>query len=1063
MNGIIHNCSHPNDNDASFRQSEAALFLAIFAYIEHLFGIIKPKKLFFMAIDGVAPRAKMNQQRSRRFRTAKEAKETREKALRRGEVLPEEAAFDSNAITPGTPFMARLTMQLKYFVAKKITEDATWRNVQVVLSGHEVPGEGEHKIMEYIRLAKAQPEYNPNVRHCMYGLDADLIMLGLVTHDPHFCLLREEVQFGPRKKAKGSLDSQNFFLLHLSLFREYLDLEFQDVRSSLPFEYSLERVIDDFILLNIFVGNDFLPHLPGLHINEGALNLLFHIYKRILPVAGGYINESGQMNVKRLALVIEELKKWEHENFEEEFVDLKAQLNSKRHKTSSQKSAQRAKAKGKTVLSTQQKKIFEQVRQLVLSQRQRSRAGSAAAGTPVPELVLPSTQTSQQADRAFLQELASELHLKLSLDDYDPETDATRTVLAPLPSLLDEDEDDDDEAKEGGDAIARAESEAAVDRILNRYASAKVEDSEAGAAQNGTADDLEEEYQAKVQQRIDTAKKTYYKGKMNIDWSDKKALHTLTYRYVEGLQWVLHYYYGGVASWGWFYDYHYSPQISDMDGIADMEFKYDLGKPFKPFAQLMGVLPSLSQHLVPEPFRELMTDPNSPLIDFYPLNFEADLNGKKADWEAVVKIPFIDEKRLLDQLAKRDPLLTADEQQRNAYGTSTKFTYDEQNESLFPSSLPGSFPDIVHSRAKLEEFHLPTLDGLHLVQGLCEGAKLGVHALAGFPTIKTLPHFAQLGFHGVNVFQQDARGESIVITIENTYEDAKPEDIAADMIGKRTFLNWPYLVEGLVVAVSNEHFRYEMQKVGNGKGAQKRVVSLPNSPEQQSTFRRKASRIEHHYSKRYAIIIGGVELLLHVRPLKGLLRLQDSSFIKEYETSPDKELDLAVQLAVPEVVQEDQRFVERAPVPIRFELPSGTKVFFLGKDLYGTPACVVGSTKDTLAVDLAVYQNQAKENAAIQTLVRSRVSDFYYPSHVVSKMVGLHPLALSKITSSMLLTWKDQKVNVGLNLKFEAKGQKVLGFSRKNISGWEFTDTAVALIQDYKVSAAASQGSRAYC
>ena len=66
-----------------------------------LFGKVKPKKLFFMAVDGVAPRAKMNQQRSRRFRTAKEAKEIRVKALRNGEKLPDEKAFDSNCITPG--------------------------------------------------------------------------------------------------------------------------------------------------------------------------------------------------------------------------------------------------------------------------------------------------------------------------------------------------------------------------------------------------------------------------------------------------------------------------------------------------------------------------------------------------------------------------------------------------------------------------------------------------------------------------------------------------------------------------------------------------------------------------------------------------------------------------------------------------------------------------------------------------------------------------------------------------------------------------------------------------
>jgi 5'-3' exoribonuclease 1 len=69
--------------------------------------------------------------------------------------------------------------------------------MQVVLSGHQAPGEGEHKIMERIRLSRAQPNYNPNLCHCLYGLDADLIMLGLLSHDLHFCLLHEEVQVRP--------------------------------------------------------------------------------------------------------------------------------------------------------------------------------------------------------------------------------------------------------------------------------------------------------------------------------------------------------------------------------------------------------------------------------------------------------------------------------------------------------------------------------------------------------------------------------------------------------------------------------------------------------------------------------------------------------------------------------------------------------------------------------------------------------------------------------------------------------------------------------------------------
>ena len=77
--------------------------------------------------------------------------------------------------------MVKLSEQLKYFCNKKVTEDKNWQGVQIILSGHEVPGEGEHKIMEYIRLAKSnQDTYDANIRHCMYGLDADLIMLGLL-------------------------------------------------------------------------------------------------------------------------------------------------------------------------------------------------------------------------------------------------------------------------------------------------------------------------------------------------------------------------------------------------------------------------------------------------------------------------------------------------------------------------------------------------------------------------------------------------------------------------------------------------------------------------------------------------------------------------------------------------------------------------------------------------------------------------------------------------------------------------------------------------------------------
>lgn len=85
---------------------------------------------------------------------------------------------------------------MKYFVKSRISTNPLWQDCTIIYSGHETPGEGEHKIMEYIRFIKSQPNYDLETRHCLYGLDADLIMLGLCTHERHFSLLREEVKFG---------------------------------------------------------------------------------------------------------------------------------------------------------------------------------------------------------------------------------------------------------------------------------------------------------------------------------------------------------------------------------------------------------------------------------------------------------------------------------------------------------------------------------------------------------------------------------------------------------------------------------------------------------------------------------------------------------------------------------------------------------------------------------------------------------------------------------------------------------------------------------------------------
>lgn len=142
MNGIIHPCTHPEDRPAPKNEDE--MMVAIFECIDRIFNIVRPRKLLYMAIDGVAPRAKMNQQRSRRFRASKETwekiqeiKRIRAELLLKGIVLPpekpKEEHFDSNCITPGTPFMARLSECLHYYIHERLNNSPGWKGIKVKL------------------------------------------------------------------------------------------------------------------------------------------------------------------------------------------------------------------------------------------------------------------------------------------------------------------------------------------------------------------------------------------------------------------------------------------------------------------------------------------------------------------------------------------------------------------------------------------------------------------------------------------------------------------------------------------------------------------------------------------------------------------------------------------------------------------------------------------------------------------------------------------------------------------------------------------------------------------
>ncbi|KAJ2204021.1 5'-3' exoribonuclease 2, partial [Coemansia sp. RSA 518] len=147
-------------------------------------------------------------------------------------------------------------------------------------------------------------------------------------------------------------------------------------------------------------------------------------------------------------------------------------------------------------------------------------------------------------------------------------------------------------------------------------------------------------------------KARYYGLKFNIAEGDKEKISEIVEHYVRGLCWVLKYYYQGCMSWSWYYPYHYAPLASDFCDLDMVNATLDLGAPLRPYEQLMGVLPARSRIHLPAEFGPLMTSPDSPIIDFYPVDFPLDLNGKKFLWQAVILLPFIDQTRLLDAVQK---------------------------------------------------------------------------------------------------------------------------------------------------------------------------------------------------------------------------------------------------------------------------------------------------------------------------------------------------------------------------------------------------------------------------
>ena len=240
----------------SMEKLEAKMSHNVILYLEKTINHLIPKKGIYIAIDGVAPVAKMKQQRLRRFKSISDNMLFDSIRRKHNKEIP--MYWNNSAITPGTEFMLNLTNK----IIEWMKEYSKTQKLEIIFSPSNIPGEGEHKLLEFIRN---NIKINKKFSYAIYGLDADLIFLALATNLDSIYLMRE----GKMMDNKDMSEGFNFVSIKImkecivdTFHKELIKNEIKEIIPSLD----NNRLIDDFIFICYMTGNDFIPHLPSLNI-----------------------------------------------------------------------------------------------------------------------------------------------------------------------------------------------------------------------------------------------------------------------------------------------------------------------------------------------------------------------------------------------------------------------------------------------------------------------------------------------------------------------------------------------------------------------------------------------------------------------------------------------------------------------------------------------------------------------------------------------------------------------------------------------------------------------------
>lgn len=622
----------------------------------------------------MAPKAKTKNQRDRRLRNSMDNQHVDQFMKHRLKITQEQVDFKSNSISPGTQFMLELASHIDFFLKRKIHEDFEWKNLKVIFSSGSVPGEGEQKIMDFIR--SKGPSLNPRDMHCIYSNDSDLIMLGLKLHLPNLFILRESNVWVDKDRqtnyaAKRFSQPVKMEVIFINLLREYLYLEFMDPKLLKDFKKefkgewgdfgsdaqknrrigNVERFIDDFVLLTCFVGNDFLPALYGLSTKYGHLDLLIRELKSFYASEGLFLVFREEILFKNLLLLLKRLSKFQNRLIKDCLGIFEREINNYDRR--------------KKMLKGSQKSHKE-------------------------EGVMTAQETEYDCD----------LFLLRYKNDYKQMIRAKHKLRR-----MNELKADPEEAR--------------LFYYLNYF-----------------REGVEVRNRAQCDQVVRKMCRTYF----------------------EGMEFKHRYYTIGCPSWTWLYDFELCPLLPDLvafleehlEKCADNRpFPLELGQPFRPFIQLLHILPKRSFNLLPETFEKtLFKEHNEPApaecseekVDHSSFYFKGEEPEKKdlknqgslkrlqRSYLKNYSVVAIDNTRnytwhpLVEPLRIEDmqklihsvdwASLTPDEKRRNAFGVTKLFKFDASASLAVESTLPGF--ETVSAKVQTEDFDFETIYGKHV-------------------------------------------------------------------------------------------------------------------------------------------------------------------------------------------------------------------------------------------------------------------------------------------------------------------------------------------------------------